>query len=89
MSSFNIMEPFSDFIEYKGRRHISSNICHPLIFHFRYFEKKEHEILYISVYFFYFLLNTKAHFQRTNSLGDIPLLDLPNNPKIFSFANLA
>ena len=72
----------------KEYRRIRSKICHLLICHFRYLEKKQHEILYISVCFFCFLLYTKTDFRRTNSLGRISFLDLPNHLVIFSFANL-
>ena len=34
----------------KGRCRIRSKICHPLLFHFRYFEKKEQKILYMSLF---------------------------------------
>ena len=87
-NQFNRNQILGIYHKFKGHCRIRLKICHSLIFYLRYFEKKEHEILYISLYFFCLLLNAKADSRRTNSLWGISLSDFPNDPIIFSFANL-
>jgi hypothetical protein len=45
-------------------------------FHLQEDRKMEHEIVHISMYLFYFLLNAKKHFRGLNSLWGRSLLDV-------------
>ncbi len=59
-------------------------------FHFQEDRKMEHEIVHISMYLFYFLLNAKKHFRGLNSLQGRSLLDVSDynyDAHNFSFVN--